>query len=132
MLPFPRFLDVLTDDRTPGRRIGDDGEIAAAGYLRMRGYKILGRNVRLVKDEIDIIAYDPFDGCVVFVEVKSRARAVSEYSPAMRLDARKRTAMSRAARKWITKKNYHGGYRLDAILVADGRVMDHYKEIGAD
>ncbi len=132
MLPFPRFLEVLTDDRTPAKRTGDDGEIAAVGYLRTRGYKILGRNVRLVKDEIDIIAYDPFDGCVVFAEVKSRARAVSDYSPAMRLNDRKRAAMSRAVQKWITKKNYHGGYRMDAILVADGKVMDHYKEIGAD
>lgn len=132
MLPYPRFLEVLTDDRTSDQRIGDEGEIAAAGYLRARGYKILGRNVKLVKDEIDIIAYDPFDSCVVFAEVKSRAKRVSDYSPAMRLDARKKTAMARAAQKWITKKNYHGGYRMDAILVADGRVMDHYKQIGAD
>lgn len=132
MLPFPPFLDVLMDDRTPGRRTGDDGEIAALGYLRARGYKILGRNVRLVKDEIDIIAFDPFDRCVVFAEVKARARKTSEYSPGMRLDARKKAAMSRAAQKWITKKNYHGGYRIDAILVADGKVMDHYKEIGSD
>jgi len=132
MLPYPRFLDVLMDDRTPARRTGDDGEIAATGYLRARGYKILGRNVRLVKDEIDIIAYDPFDGCVVFAEVKSRARAVSDYSPAMRLNGRKKAAMSRAAQKWIDKKNYHGGYRLDAILVADGRVMDHYKQVSSD
>lgn len=132
MLPYPRFLEVLTDDRTPARRTGDDGEIAAVGYLRERGYKILGRNVRMVKDEIDIIAYDPFDSCVVFAEVKSRAKRVSDYSPAMRLDARKKTAMARAAQKWITKKNYHGGYRMDAILVADGRVMDHYKQVASD
>ncbi len=132
MLPYPAFLDVLTDNRTPARRTGDDGEIAAVGYLRARGYRIIGRNVRLVKDEIDIIAFDPFDSCIVFAEVKSRARRVSDFSPAMRLDARKKSAMSRAAQKWITKKNYHGGYRMDAILVADGQVMDHYKEVFTD
>ena len=51
--------------------IGTLGEDAAANYLRKKGYIIKKRNFRIKTGEIDIIAAAP-DGCMVFVEVKTR------------------------------------------------------------
>jgi putative endonuclease len=53
--------------------LGAAGERTTALYLEQRGYRIIGRNVRLKSGEIDIIADD--DGCLVFVEVRVRRRA---------------------------------------------------------
>lgn len=53
------------------KRIGDLGEEAACRFLMKRRYIIRERNWRLRGGEIDIIAYDS-DGCMVFVEVKTR------------------------------------------------------------
>ena len=44
----------------------------AARFLRAQGYRILGRNVKLGKYEIDIIAQE--GDTVAFVEVKTRER----------------------------------------------------------
>ena len=49
---------------------GDAGESFAAKYLEEKGMKILQRNFRYDRGEIDIVAED--DGEIVFVEVKSR------------------------------------------------------------
>ncbi len=51
--------------------IGKFGEDFAARYLSGKGYMIKDRNFRGKHGEIDIIAYD-MDGCLVFVEVKTR------------------------------------------------------------
>lgn len=65
------------DDRAiaPASRAahGRFGEDAAAEYLIRNGYKIKGRNVRLGRHELDIIAED--DEYLVFVEVKTRTEA---------------------------------------------------------
>lgn len=53
--------------KPPGRK----GEDLAARYLRWNGYRILERNVRLGRYEVDIIARD--GDTIAFVEVRSRA-----------------------------------------------------------
>lgn len=55
----------------------DFGKIAedmAADYLQKRGYKILARNFRFQKAEIDIIAEK--DELIIIVEVKARSTEV--------------------------------------------------------
>ncbi len=51
-------------------QIGNIGERRIAWYLRLRGYKILERNMRNSYSEIDIIAENR--EYIVFVEVKTR------------------------------------------------------------
>ncbi len=51
---------------------GKEGEDIAAKLLISKGYKIIERNYRFSKGEIDIIAEDPNTKETVFVEVKSR------------------------------------------------------------
>lgn len=49
---------------------GDDGESLAAEFLGEAGLRILGRNYRFGRAEIDIVAEE--SGELVFVEVKAR------------------------------------------------------------
>ena len=50
--------------------IGALGERAAAKYLKRKGYKIIGKNVRAGKSEFDIIAAE--NKVLAFIEVKTR------------------------------------------------------------
>ncbi len=52
--------------------LGSTGERLAAEELERRGYRILERNFRGMRGEIDIIAEDSRSGDLVFVEVKTR------------------------------------------------------------
>ena len=54
------------------KKLGDEGEEMAAEFLLSKGYEIIERNYRFGKGEIDIIAMDPDNKFLVFVEVKSR------------------------------------------------------------
>ncbi len=74
--------------------IGSCGEDIASEYLRDNDYEILKRNYSFKFGEIDIIAKK--DGCIVFVEVKTRKNALygrpSEY-----VDFRKQKRIKRVA-----------------------------------
>ncbi len=100
---------------------GSNGESLAVRHILRQGMNILGRNVRLGRDEIDVVAFDPFDKCIAFVEVKMRTNG-AEYHPSLNMTWRKRRHMVRAARRWVHQNGYDGGYRLDAAYVSGNRV----------
>ncbi|MFA6321348.1 MAG: YraN family protein [Candidatus Omnitrophota bacterium] len=52
------------------KKIGRIGEEIAAGFLKQRGYKIIGVNIRTPFGEIDIVAKK--NDVTIFVEVKTR------------------------------------------------------------
>ena len=110
--------------------VGRKGEEIAQQYLRALDYPIHDTNVRLGRDEIDIVAYDPIDKIMVFAEVKTRSRKSNDYRPEMNLTHAKKEKMRRAARKWIAQHDFDEGYRIDLICVADGKIVDHFREIG--
>ncbi|TSC58619.1 MAG: hypothetical protein Greene041619_493 [Candidatus Peregrinibacteria bacterium Greene0416_19] len=115
----------------PHLLLGRQGEQVAAAYLRSVGYRVDEVNVRVGRhDEIDLIAFDPSDEVLVFVEVKTTAQWDERFPPEMRLDHRKRRALSRAAQGWVTRQEYDGAFRIDLVCVAGGKVVDHFKEIG--
>lgn len=58
--------------RTPRQVVGACAEEAVARHLAAAGWTILGRNVRLGRDELDIVALDP-TAALVIVEVRSRS-----------------------------------------------------------
>ncbi len=114
---------------TDPKEVGQKGEAVAADYLQSLGYRVEQRNVMLGHDEIDLIALDPVDEVLVFAEVKTRSRFSSTYPPALAADKRKRERLRRSARRWIDEHAFDGGYRIDLISVANGRVVDHVREI---
>ena len=102
-----------------GAQLGRIGEGAAAVWLEEKGYALLGRNVRIGRDEIDLIAEDGAHIC--FVEVKTR-RQYPEYrarvgTPAEAVDIRKQTAMVRAAEGWLEAHPTEKIPRLDVMEV---------------
>ncbi|MEK7218229.1 MAG: YraN family protein [Patescibacteria group bacterium] len=116
----------------PHLLLGREGEDIVERHLRRLGWNIRARNVRVGRrDEIDLIALEPVDDVLVFVEVKTR-REPSDVFPA-RLGAhqRKRQRMLRAARRWVAREDYQGGYRADLICVEGGRVTQHIRGINA-
>ncbi len=84
------------------KTIGDFGEKAAEEYLTEMDYDILERNFRLKFGEIDIIAEK--DGCIVFVEVKTRKSNLFG-EPSEYVDRRKRERIKKAAAVYADLQN---------------------------
>ena len=96
-------------------RAGEWGEDQAEHYLRERGYRILGRRVRIGRDELDIVAR--IDTTLVFVEVKTRA--TEDFGrPMTAIERDKRHSLSRAAVHYLKKLPERPAYfRFDVIEV---------------
>ena len=99
--------------------IGVLGEKLDADYLEKNGYTIVDKNVRMSKNEIDIIAED--DSFLVFVEVKTRSvhhEGSSLYgSPARAVDSKKRSNTVKAAIDYLRINYTEKQPRIDVIEV---------------
>lgn len=97
------------------RDLGMLGERLAARHLRKLGYRILARNYRFGRREIDlIVARDDF---VAFVEVKARA-GTGYGHPLEAITAQKRREIERVARAWLERHGRPGTHcRFDAVGV---------------
>jgi putative endonuclease len=94
---------------------GKKAEIAASVYLEMRGFKIIERNWRRPRCEIDIIAEK--DGLVHFVEVKYRMTD-DQGGGLEAITVSKLKQMRRAAWTWVDESKWHGEYILSAVEIA--------------
>lgn len=105
--------DAERDDR---QRAGAWGEKEAARMLSRKGYRILGRRVRLgPREELDVVARA--GDVLVFVEVKTR-RAEDFGRPASAVRSDKRRAQSRAAMKYLRRlKGKPPFFRFDVVEV---------------
>lgn len=125
----------LSSDRIRPKHliVGMQGEDLAVAYIRSLGYTVWQRNVRQGRDEIDIIAWDPEDQVLVFVEVKARTEKTREgFHPDKTASEDKRVKLRRAVRRWVAAHNYDGGYRIDLVCVHAGRISNHFKELNWD
>jgi putative endonuclease len=86
----------------PRRALGRRGEELAAEFLTRLGYRILETNLRTRRGEIDIIAEDPLEPALVFIEVKTR-RSSRFGSPAEAVDASKQQRLVRLAQAWLQR-----------------------------
>ena len=129
-----QFPFLSSDQRRPKHLIvGAHGEDLATAYIRSIGYTVWQRNVRQGKDEIDIIAWDPGDKVLVFVEVKARTEKTREgFHPDQTATEDKRVKLRRAVRRWVAQHGYDGGYRIDLVCVHEKRVTNHFKELAWD
>lgn len=110
-------------------KTGRKGEEVAAMHLRSLGYTIYDRNVRVHRDEIDIIAYDPVDKVMVFVEVKARSHFDADFLPEGNITAKKKQKLHRSALYWTSEHEFEGSYRIDVVTVIQNKVVEHFKEI---
>ncbi len=102
--------------RLPGNQAsGLWGEAVAGLYLKKQGFKILARRLKVGHDELDLVVRG--EGCVVFVEVKTR-RSRHFGAPASAVDRRKRHAVSRAAVHYLKKNRFpEESIRFDVVEV---------------
>ena len=82
----------------PRRALGAAGEAAACAHLERLGYRILARNARADRVEIDVIARR--GALIAFVEVKTRNGGACG-SAAEAVDARKQARIARGAAAWL-------------------------------
>lgn len=101
--------------RTIRQQRGTQAEDDAAAYLEQAGWQLIGRNVRLGRDEIDIVAIDPGTPLeLVCVEVRS---AVSEAfgAPEEHVDRAKVGHLYRAASAFAGARGL--SWRVDLVIV---------------
>lgn len=101
---------------------GAEGERLAAAYLERLGWRILDRNVRIGRGELDIAAMDGDE--LVVVEV--RARKVGRLMPAeASVGPKKLRSLIATARRYVQRIAYDGCWRIDVVAVTEddaGRV----------
>lgn len=97
--------------------LGRWGEDVAARHLERAGFRILDRNWRAGRLEIDLVVRD--GGTIAFVEVKTRRPGPQH--PAEAIDRRKRARLRKAAARWITTHAERAReYRFDVVSVSVG------------
>jgi putative endonuclease len=101
---------------------GARGEAIAAGHIERLGWRILDRNIKIGKGELDITAMDGHE--LVIVEV--RARRVGKLMPAgTSVGPMKLRTLIKTARKYVEKISYDGDWRIDVLAVTedeDGKI----------
>jgi putative endonuclease len=105
--------------------LGYKGEDIAADHLIKSGYKILIRNWKWGKHEIDIIAEK--DDLVVFVEVKTRTGDFLGGLPSA-ISTDKQKSIIYAADGYLQKFNVDKESRFDVITITgsgDSKKIDH-------
>ena len=112
-------------------RRGQRGERRAARFLRQNGFRILDKNWRQGRYELDIIAEK--QGCIVFVEVRGRTLNGLQ-SGFDSINSKKKRAIKYAANAY---RRTHPGiktYRFDVISIDwnnDGQIkaINHYENV---
>jgi putative endonuclease len=108
--------------------LGKKGEEIAAEYLTRQGFKILERNWRFEKDEIDIIATG--EGFLAIVEVKTRSTDIFG-QPEEAVTKKKEKYIVRATEEYIIQHNLMMEVRYDiiSIVVRNGKPkINHIRE----
>lgn len=108
--------------------LGNFGERAAADYLVCAGCKIIARNYRTRRGEIDLIAWD--GKTLVFFEVKTRKNAAYG-TPASAVNARKQQKIIHTAQCFLQQNAFEEVCcRFDVVEVfARGTCVDEIRWI---
>lgn len=107
--------------RLSDHRYGRLAETMAAWALRLRGYRIVGRNVRVAGREIDLVARR--GGLLVVCEVKAR-RTASFGPPLAAVGEQKQRRLHEAATVLMARDATVERVRFDVIAV-DGYTLTH-------
>jgi putative endonuclease len=108
--------------------LGINGENIAVEYLKQKGYKILNRNWRAGRLEIDIIAENK--DFIVFVEVKTRSEDF-QVDPVTAITREKQRSLIFAADTYLKRNFINKECRFDVITVirkGDTHQIDHIED----
>jgi putative endonuclease len=108
--------------------IGQKGEEIAIAYLQENGYRILSRNWRFKRIEIDVVAIK--DDLLVVVEVKTRTYHFVENLSEI-VTRKKQKSIIIAADAFINNRNLSNEVRFDIIFIVingESYQLEHIKE----
>ncbi len=117
--PRPALRDATrVDKRRAAQRsaLGQRAEALACDHLGQQGFEIIGRNVRVGRLELDIIARR--GRLLVFCEVRARSNDRSMW-PSQTVQGRKASLLRRAVARWLREQESAdtGEVRLDVASV---------------
>ena len=97
---------------------GKEGEDLAAAFLKQKGFRVLERNYRHKRSEIDLIVVR--GNWLVFVEVKARSSSAYGY-PEEFVDYNKKKMIFIGADHYMHEKNWQGNVRYDIVAISLGQ-----------
>ncbi len=105
---------------------GRKAESKAARHLRLKGYRILDRNVRLGRGELDIVASRR--DVLAFIEVKLRP---NRDAGLLSVHADKQARLRSAASAWLAcHQQYHDWQcRFDLIILTPSGMRSHIEHL---
>jgi len=111
--------------------LGSWGEDRAAEFLSLKkGWKIIERNVRLKRGEIDIVAINGKE--LVLVEVRTRTLG-KILPPEATVGPQKMKKLIRAGEEYVIGNSWKGPWRIDLLAITLGkdgsREMEHFPDI---
>jgi len=109
------------------KKIGDDGENMALGYLLDQGYTLMERNYRYSRGEIDLIVRK--NNVIVFVEVKTRTGNYFGF-PEEWVDDKKEAWIIEVADYYIHDIDWLGSIRFDIVAILKGQKTEirHFED----
>lgn len=104
------------------RELGRRGEDRAAAYVEEIGWRVVERNWRCRSGELDLVAYDPQTGTLVFIEVKCRS-GYGFGHPLEAITSQKAARLRGLAVEWLRANEVQAKrIRIDAVgIVLDGQ-----------
>ena len=107
------------------RRSGRRGEVLAALWLMLKGYRILGFRLRTPQGEIDLLAYRR--GVLAVVEVKRRGGLIEELEA---VTPQQRERLRRAGSAIAARRPALAGasVRLGLLALAPGKLPTHHPD----
>ena len=119
----PKPSQKRSDARRGNHADGVRGEDMAAAYLETAGYRILERNWRFHRNEIDIIAME--GDTLVFVEVKKRQDSAHGYG-CEAVDHTKQQRIRRVAEAYLAYTKRHPAEtkcRFDVVSIDEDKIL---------
>ena len=114
--------------------VGRRGEDLAVAHLEAKGFRVMDRNYRWQREEVDVVAFEPSPrndgGTIVFVEVKARS-GTGFGRPEEAVDAAKQAAIKRVAEAYLHERRLMPSpVRFDVVAVTlggGGAVIEHFE-----
>jgi putative endonuclease len=117
----------MSGNKRSSHVLGKKGEQIALDFVRKRKYKIVGKNFRFQRGEIDIIAYD--GQTLVFLEVKTR-KSRKYGPPEESVTPAKQVQIRKVAQWYLVKKGLTDvACRFDVLAITmeeDGNNQIHH------
>lgn len=106
--------------------LGKEGEKIAVDYLVKKGYKILEKNWRYQKAEVDIIA--EYKNTLAIVEVKTRTNSYFG-NPQDFINPKKIKLLVSAANEYVISKNLEVDVRFDIVAIITNKKVTEIEHL---